>query len=918
MLRITVSTSAAGAKRYFTEGLARQDYYLEGEEIAGRWGGLGARLLGLEGAVHQRDFFALAENLHPGSGQTLTVRQKAGRRVGYDFTFSAPKSVSLLYGLTGDERIVGAFRGAVSATMRELEAEMQTRVRKGGAKGSRVTGNLAWAEFVHFTSRPVDGVPDPNLHAHCFAFNATYDRAERRWKAGEFGDLHRDRSYFEAAFHARLAAGMRALGHGTLRRGKWWDLEGVPRALIQKFSRRTAGIDAKADALGITDPDHKAALGATTRERKLGEEDLSTLRAGWRSRLTPGEAAVMDGLVAAARIPKTAERFSAMDAIAYGVSAAFERASVVPEKSIREAALRRSAGLVPPEALPAAAVMAGVITRDIEGQRLATTREVLAEEEAMLAFARQGRGAVAPLYPGTFRPADMALNDGQRSALDQVLAQPDRVILLEGGAGTGKTTLLKAVRDSVAATGRQLLAFAPTAEAARTVLRGEGFDGAETVARFLIDPALRERARGQVILVDEAGLVGVRTLARLFVHAGELGARVILAGDTRQHEAIERGDALRLLIGKAGLPVTSVTKIVRQRSHYRAAVAKLSRGEVDQAFSILDGRGWIIEAHTSERLSLLAEDYVAAWRDGKSVLAVAPTHAEAGEVNALVRARLREEGVLTGEDCPVPRLRELPLTEAQRRDPASYHPGLIVQFARDAPGIRKGERLRVTQVTPDAVTTARPDGQQVALPLGQAARFQLFKQETLPLAAGERIRITRTLGRLAGGSLHTVKGVTPGGEVVLAGGMVLPARFGHLAHGYAATSYASQGKTVDRVFLAQGAQSFPATSARQLYVALSRGREEARLYTDDREGLLKRLRQTRERQLASELVEGKEARPLLPAGALPVKAQAQRAAAYLRVRSAQLAAEARRALNEMARQVAERERMPELAYAFER
>src|SRR5262249_40525122 len=157
---------------------------------------------------------------------------------GYDFTFSAPKSVSVMYELSGDERILTAFRDAVKETMEELELEMKTRVRRNERDEDRVTGNMVWAEFVHFTSRPVDGVPDPHLHAHVFAHNVTFDEAEQRFKAGQFGDLKRDAPYFEAAFDARLAHALNALGYATEREGLSFEVAGVPGSVIDKFSRR--------------------------------------------------------------------------------------------------------------------------------------------------------------------------------------------------------------------------------------------------------------------------------------------------------------------------------------------------------------------------------------------------------------------------------------------------------------------------------------------------------------------------------------------------------------------------------------------------------------------------------------------------------------------------------------------------------
>src|SRR6202046_1355898 len=201
MIRITQQDSAKDAKRYY----ATADYYNEGQEIVGRWGGKGAALLGLEGTVDKASFERLCDNLHPMTGLPLTVRTRTERTVGYDFTFSVPKSVSLLYALSGDQGIMDAFRGAVDETMREMEAEMKTRVRKDFQDTNRTTGNMVWAEFIHTTSRPVDGIPDPQLHAHVFTFNTTWDQEERSWKAGQFRDLKRDAPHFQAGFRVRLA-----------------------------------------------------------------------------------------------------------------------------------------------------------------------------------------------------------------------------------------------------------------------------------------------------------------------------------------------------------------------------------------------------------------------------------------------------------------------------------------------------------------------------------------------------------------------------------------------------------------------------------------------------------------------------------------------------------------------------------------
>lgn len=867
MLRARTISSAKDAKNYYVAGLSRGDYYTtdQGQEVVGQWHGKGAFLLGLQGDVRQEQFFALADNEHPTRGGTLTVRQKENRRVGMDFTFNAPKSVSLLYSLTGDARVLTAFRASVTATMNEMEAATKTRVRSDGRNEDLATSNMVWCDFIHTLARPVDGLPDPSLHAHCVAFNQTFDLKEQRWKAAEFHDLKRDAAYYEAAFHARLAGEMHSLGYGIERNGKWWDVAGLSRDLIEKFSRRTSQIDRKAAELGITDPRVKEELGAKTREKKALHLDDATLKAAWEERLSPRDRKELDTVLSGAATGDSGGqigRITPEETISYAVSDCFERVSVVTEKHLLETALRRGYGAVTPEEVKDAASRAGLLTRTVDGRTLVTTREVFAEEQSMLAFARNGRGICRPLNAAGKLFHSENLNQDQINAVRHVLTATDRVMIVRGVAGSGKTTLTKDAARLIETAGHHVSFFAPSANASRGVLRREGFADADTVARLLVDEVMQERVRGNVLWIDEAGLLSVRDMNRVFSLAGELGCRVVLSGDKKQHRSISRGDALRLLEEKSEVRTVEVKEIVRQSGAYKNAVALLEKGETEAGFRQLDNLGWVVEIPDELRHTLLVKDYLAALDTEKSALVVSPSHREGDAVTEQIRAGLKERGVIGDHDRPFWTLKNLYWTDARKSDAMQYRPGLVVQFTQNAPGITNGERFRVEEVNASGVRLIGVNGRAAMLPLRQTGRFQVYETVRLGLAAGDTIRVTQNYRsardgyRLDNGTLCKVKAFTDKGELVLANGRKLGADFAHFTHGYVATSYASQGSTVDRVLIAHGSESFPASSREQFYVSASRGKKQARIYTDNKEALQARIRESGDRASATELVEG--------------------------------------------------------------
>jgi conjugative relaxase-like TrwC/TraI family protein len=884
MLFITPSTSATEAKDYYTRQLAPSDYYTKDmTEMPGQWHGMGAELLGLKGDVQQKDFFALCDNLNPQTGENLTRNTQSERRVLFDLTFSAPKGVSLAYELGRDERILDAFRSAVNETTSEMEGDMMTRVRVGGADEDRITANIISANFIHRTTRPVDGLPQPHLHCHSTVFNATFDTAEGKWKAAQTLNWFRDKGYYQAAMDSRLAGKLSALGYGIERDGKTFTLAGMDKALLDKFSQRTQDIEAEAKRLGITDAKAKGELGRRTREKKSSvAQSMGDLRKLWDAQVTSDE---RENIIQA-RTGRNTTSSDAKQAVDYALSHCLERASVMPDKQLLKTALIQSVGSASVSDIHNELRRENVISRVRGGIKYTTTKEVLREEIAMTDFVRSGRGKHAKLGGAKMPELDLALSKEQRGAAEVILSSRDRVTALRGGAGTGKTRMMQATVTAIESTGKRVYAFAPSAEASRGVLRSEGFDNAETVERLLIDSEMQKTVKNQVLWIDEAGLLSVKDMKRLFDVAKEQDARVILGGDTKQHNAVYRGDALRILEKDAGMKTAELTEIRRQTNdHYRAAVKAISEGDrtgkdgksrLMEGFEILDSLGAIVETSGDARYQQIAEDYAASSRqhkaDGtlKSALVVSPTHREAEKTTAAIRETLRAQGRLSDGERQFTALRPLNLTEAERQDTGGYFEGSIVKFHQNAKGFKRGERLIVFGADENGVHAKRVDGSDVLLPLNETKKFQVYSAERVAFARGDRLRITQNgftreirrgvLGslsknRLNNGSVYEVEGFTRQGDIRLSNGFVVPKDYGGIGHGYVVTSHASQGKTVDTVLLAVGQESFAAANKEQFYVSVSRGKEAVRLYTDNKAAMLDAIKGSSARLSASELMQ---------------------------------------------------------------
>lgn len=873
------------AQSYFAEHLTVGDYYQEGQKVAGEWFGVGAQSLGLSGKIRQADFLALCENQNPQSGKTLTQRTNsvreqdgataANRRIFYDFTFSPPKSVSILALLVDDKRIVEAHKRAVQIALTEYESFAATRVRKDEANNSRMTGNVVAGLFTHDTSRALD----PHLHTHCIVFNATFDEKEKRWKALQNYEMLRARKYVEAVYYHELIRELRSFGYGIKNQPRGdFQIEGVNDSVCRRFSKRDEQINKALEALlkekpelaGANLKDLREHLATTERSRKMRDRDVNQLREWWEAQVTPDELTSLRKIsqgqsksVATRDVAAVAE-----EAIAWAEEHIFDRRSVVLEHEIWQEAIQHARN----QNISVDDLKRVTATRDYirkpEEPVLVTRREVLAREWEIIKAATAGVSAFAP-FVGKLPQYAETLSDEQQGALSRLLSSRDFITLFRGGAGTGKSFVLKRLADGLKENGHTVTVLAPQRQQV-VDLKKDGLPQPTTLTDFLNRKFMSERG---VVVVDEAGQIGARQMFELVRFVNERKGRIIFSGDTRQHGPVEASDALLALERYAHLRPAELETIRRQDPElgrnfsekqqirrYRRAVKDAADGRLMESFNKLDGMGAIQACCLDEQQQKLADEYLRLAEGGHSLVVVAQTWAEVHRVNERVRAALKTKGIVASDEHQVEVLEKVDLTLAQKWDERFFSAEQLVVFNQSLRGFEPGTRGKLSGVVKRGVLV-EVDGKALLIPRRQLDRINICRPMTVTLARGDRIQIKANRRMSTGhavtnGELVSVKAVRADGRIDLVDGRTMDASFREFLPGYAVTSYGSQGKTVDYVLFSDSAVR-AATDRRQWYVTISRGRRGIRIFTPDKEQLRENLIRSGNQPLALDLVAGR-------------------------------------------------------------
>lgn len=735
----------------------------------------------------------------------------------------------------------------------------------GGIQQDRFTGNFVAALFTHDTSRALD----PHLHTHCILFNATHDPVEARWKALQNYELLRAKKFAENAYYHELARDLRSFGYRirNLARGDF-QIEGIPDELSERFSKRDAEIDRalakllkeKPELSGTNIPELRSRLAVEKRTRKQKNLDRDELEHLWEAQLSESERRLLRELPKPSTIDQR-NRISIHEAVQWAEEHLFDRNSVVRECELWQQALARARGEDFSTAQLKELSRRRGYLRDDNHSGKVTMREVLARESTIVRTAKDGVGDCHELVTNP-RPIHPKLDVEQRQALESLLGSINRVSLFRGGAGTGKSFVLRELVDQIQQSGRPVTVLAPQRQQV-VDMEAAGFRSPTTLTSFLLK---KELPAGAVVVVDEAGQIGGRQMLELMQLVSTRNARLILSGDTRQHGAVEASDALLAIERHSGIKPVELHTIRRQdpararnaeeRQHikqYRKAVEAAAKGELDDSFRSLDKMGVVLECGLGEQVDKLVDEYLRHFESKASVVVVSQTWAEVHRVNIGIREALKAKGLLAVTDTTVEVLDKQDLTNAQKRDAWFYPPGAMIVFNQKVRDAKPGAKGKLAGIVKSAVLVEM-DGKLIPVSNRLLDRITVCRSQEISVAAGDRLHLkaNRQLaagGRVTNGELVTVKSVQPDGGIGLTDGRVLDKGFREFLPGYAVTSYGSQGKTVDFVLFSDSAIK-AATNAQQWYVTISRGRRGVRIFTPDKEQLRENLTRSGHRSLA--------------------------------------------------------------------
>lgn len=826
---------------------------------------------------------------------------------GWDLQFSPSKSVSIAALVCGDDRVTAAHEIAVDEALKYLEqTAAYTRIHSRDVSGKDrceqvATGNLLVAKFRHDTSRSLD----PQLHTHAVVINATM-RADGKWRSLDSRHFYALQKVAGLVYRQSLATALVDMGYSLERASDAnFEIAGIPSDLIDSFSQRSDQINQKLLDLGLTREHASSAIKEKlahedrntkkhinrkylhqqwievaqshnfSAENFLQTAKSNTVTSNWLLHRCI-ERDIKLGVLVKQVISSLSERDAVFSedalvselnklAVGYGISRSAVDSVVGKTKEQKLLISTRAVKCYSAQ---------HQCWQNLEGF---TTPQIVQQEETMLARLKSGYGKFLP----AFSTSDIAniihnanaksIEDGfggwsagYKSVLRGVLSSADQFVSIQGAAGTAKTsTILRTIAQEYKARGYDVMGIAPSVSACESLADGANIESVTTLAAHLLKYQLDDSVSANKLwLVDEASLVSTKDMSNLLDKAIVENARVVLVGDVKQLGSVDAGAAFQQL-QDSGIRNYVLDEIVRQENPMLLdSVYQSIDGDVFNAIKSLEnGGGAVIEltGKADDRHRQIVDYYMALdASEREATLLIDPSREGRDQLTQCLRERLKLSGELASNGLRAARLDRLDLTRASAQDPLNYQAGDLVYFSAQykAQKIEKGSywEVKSTNANRRTIYLVNADGCEVIWnPSVWGAKSQVFRPSSSELSVGDKLKWAvndRGLG-FHNGSRMLVKEIDHSralAELVLVDGTTRvidlnSRRSQHWNYDYISTVHAVQGKTCDRVLYHAESYRRNLASQQALYVAISRARQQAIVFTDDKAKLVGQIRE---------------------------------------------------------------------------